>query len=54
MKTREILAVLLLGVSGLMKADEGMWMLNKIDEQTAQAMKELGLELTPRELYNPD
>ena len=54
MKAREILAVLLLGVSGLMKADEGMWMLNKIDEQTAQAMKELGLELTPRELYNPD
>ena len=54
MKAREILAVLLLGVSGLTKADEGMWMLNKIDEQTAQAMKELGLELTPRELYNPD
>ena len=54
MKARESLAVLLLGISGLIKADEGMWMLNKIDEQTAQAMKELGLELTPRELYNPD
>lgn len=35
-------------------ADEGMWMLNKIDEKTALAMKELGLQLTPRELYNPD
>jgi len=31
-----------------------MWMLNRIDEKTALAMKELGLQLTPRELYNPD
>ena len=36
------------------KADEGMWMLNNIDTKTAEAMKNLGLELTPRELYNPD
>ncbi|MCD8266389.1 MAG: S46 family peptidase [Prevotellaceae bacterium] len=33
-------------------ADEGMWMLNKIDPRTAEIMKELGLELTPRDLYN--
>ncbi|MBR4644207.1 MAG: S46 family peptidase [Bacteroidaceae bacterium] len=36
------------------KADEGMWMLNNIDAKTAQVMKELGLQLTPQELYNPD
>ena len=35
-------------------ADEGMWMLNNISPQTAQTMKNLGLKLTPQELYNPD
>ncbi len=49
----------LLGLAALMatlvaRADEGMWMLNKMDARTAQVMKELGLELTPRQLYNPD
>ncbi len=34
------------------KADEGMWMLNNIDPRTAEIMKELGLELMPRDLYN--
>ena len=31
-------------------ADEGMWMLNKIDTKTAAVMKELGLTLTPEQL----
>lgn len=35
-------------------ADEGMWMLNNIDYKTADVMKELGLQLTPLELYNPN
>ena len=35
-------------------ADEGMWMLNKIDHRTEKVMKELGLQLTPRQLYNPE
>lgn len=35
-------------------ADEGMWMLNKIDSRTEKVMKELGLQLSARELYNPD
>jgi len=35
-------------------ADEGMWMLNKIDQKTAEVMKGLGLQLTPDELYDPD
>lgn len=34
-------------------ADEGMWMLNKIDARTAETMTGLGLKLTPRELYDP-
>ncbi len=33
-------------------ADEGMWMLNRLDERTMQAMTELGLQLTARELYS--
>ena len=35
-------------------ADEGMWMLNRIDPKTAEVMKGLGLSLTPQQLYNPD
>ena len=35
-------------------ADEGMWMLNKIDQKTEETMHQLGLELTANELYNPD
>ncbi len=38
--------------TSFVSADEGMWMLNNIDERTAQAMKELGLQLSPRDLYN--
>ena len=51
MKVRTFLFFLLL--AGFARADEGMWMLNRIDAKTAQAMKELGLQLTPSELYNP-
>lgn len=36
------------------QAYEGMWMLNRIDQKTAEVMKELGLQLTPLELYNPE
>ncbi len=35
-------------------ADEGMWSLWNLDPRTAEVMKELGLELSPSELYNPD
>ena len=28
-------------------ADEGMWMLNRIDQKTADVMKNLGSQLTP-------
>jgi len=39
---------------GTVRADEGMWMLNRIDQKTADVMKGLGLELSPLQLYNPD
>ena len=51
---KKTIALFLLLLSMKASADEGMWMLNKVDEQTAQAMKELGLQLTPSELYNPE
>jgi hypothetical protein len=34
-------------------ADEGMWLINLIDNQLYQLMKEKGLELKPGEIYNP-
>jgi len=45
---------LLLCFSMMANADEGMWMLNRIDAKTAEVMKGLGLELSPSELYNPE
>ena len=50
---RIILSMLLL-CSMASKADEGMWMLNRIDPKTAEVMKSLGLQLTPGQLYNPE
>ena len=35
------------------RADEGMWMLGNLDKDTRRAMKDLGLELTARQLYDP-
>lgn len=51
---KTILTLLLTVVSLAARADEGMWMLNNIDKPTADAMKALGLELTPLQLYNPE
>lgn len=34
-------------------ADEGMWVLHKIDPRTQQAMQQLGLKLSAQELYDP-
>lgn len=35
------------------KADEGMWMLNDISKQNMQIMRDLGFELSQKDLYNP-
>ena len=34
-------------------ADEGMWMPGRLDKQTQKLMKELGLQLSARQLYHP-
>ena len=49
-----LLSALLMGATLASHADEGMWMLNNITPETAQTMKQLGLQLTPQELYNPN
>ena len=51
---KRLLFPLLLLCSMTYKADEGMWMLNRIDQKTADVMKGLGLELSPLQLYNPE
>lgn len=37
-----------------MKADEGMWMLNSLTPQSMKVMNGLGLQMTDKDLYNPD
>ena len=51
---KKLLFLLLVTASLVSRADEGMWMLNRIDPKTAEVMKGLGLQLTPSELYNPE
>ena len=48
------LCAILGAITSLSRADEGMWMLNRIDEKTAAAMKSLGLQLTPDQLYSTE
>ena len=49
-----LLSATLFALSLLSYADEGMWMLNRIDAKTAEAMKSLGLQLTPEQLYSTE
>lgn len=51
MKHLLLTALLLVGAL-FARADEGMWMLSHIDPRTAALMHELGLQLTPEELYS--
>ena len=37
---------------GVVKADEGMWMLSHISPKSMKVMKDLGLEMSKKELYN--
>jgi len=46
------LGAILCALTSFSHADEGMWMLNSIDQKTADAMKSLGLKLTPKQLYS--
>ena len=45
--------ILLLVIStGISRADEGMWLLPLIQKMNADAMKELGCKLTPKQIYD--
>lgn len=46
--------LLCLMASATSKADEGMWMIGNLSPKTQALLKDMGLELTPEELYNPD
>ena len=37
---------------GIIKADEGMWLLPLLQKMNADAMKELGCKLTPKQIYD--
>ena len=54
-KIRKQLAILLLlSVNLTVCAHEGMWMLGRLNKQTTQSMKELGLKLPADKLYHPN
>lgn len=48
-----LLAIVCLWATALTYADEGMWMLGDLNKETRRTMKELGLELTAKQLYDP-
>lgn len=48
------LAATMLVTSAPTKADEGMWLLPLMQQQNYEKMREMGLRLTPGEIYNPD
>lgn len=54
MKKKLMAIAVALTCLGNVQADEGMWMLNRIDPRTQETMQKLGLKLTAEELYNPD
>ena len=53
MKLKYLIGALCLFLGGIVHADEGMWMLGNLDKETRRTMKELGLELTAKQIYNP-
>ena len=53
MKIKNLLLCGLMAITSLAAmADEGMWVLHKIDPRTHQAMQQLGLTLSSQELYD--
>ena len=51
---KRIAFILLCLVALTAKADEGMWMIGNLSEKTQKVLKEMGLELTPEQIYNPN
>ncbi len=54
MTKRTLLTLALLLSAFMTRADEGMWMLNMLDEALQKKMQERGLALSAREIYNAD
>ncbi len=48
-----LLAIVCLWATTLAYADEGMWMLGNLNKETRRTMKELGLQLSAKQLYHP-
>lgn len=55
MKLKSVLisALLLFGIGTTAMADKGMWLLNELNKQNLERMKELGFNLSYDQLYNP-
>ncbi len=51
---RTMITLALLLSAFLSRADEGMWMINMLDEALQKRMQERGLALSAREIYNAD
>lgn len=49
---RLLMSIVMMACLGLVKADEGMWMICNISERTDSVLKSLGLELSPEEIYS--
>ena len=47
-----MIAALAIIACGSIKADEGMWMLPLLQKMNGKAMKNLGCEITPQQIYN--
>lgn len=54
MKKSSFLAALLLCLSLPLSADEGMWMPNSLSSQLVQKMREMGLQMEDKDIYNAD
>ncbi|NCO69229.1 MAG: S46 family peptidase, partial [Acidobacteria bacterium] len=48
-----VLLVLAVALAPNARADEGMWMLHQLKDLDQQALREMGLTLTPKELWDP-
>lgn len=48
-----LLVIVCLWATALTYADEGMWMLGNLNKETRRTMKELGLQLSAKQLYHP-
>lgn len=54
MKHRYLFVALLLLMTCQLHADEGMWLLGRVDKKLRNTMKEMGLEVPFRDVYSPN